>query len=146
MADIIWFDRALGAPTVTVAAYGIVFNRAAVEELGEPDYIRVGLVPGSRKIVFKAAANHEKDSAFPFKARQREHDGTVRITNKDLTRLIQHRLRIDLDRAIRCTALMNEETGMLEVTLPDNVHKGADDQVNESGEGDTRGERAELEG
>lgn len=129
MSNIVWFDRSLGAPAITVAQYGIVFNRASVEALGEPEYVLLGFDPKTYRIFAKPASESEENSAFPFRARKRHQDGSVRVNNKDFIRMLCEHMEIVLEQAEKCVAKLDKNTGMLVAEIP--VNKADEDEDSE---------------
>jgi hypothetical protein len=130
-----WYKPSVGTPIVSVADYGITFNRAAAEEMGNPERIQIGFDENLRLIGVKPihdSGEEDKDS-LPFAGRER--NGFTRVNSKDFIRFIT-RFCPDLkfDRAIRCLARWDEQLGILIVDLNNPVEGHAadgDDQDSE---------------
>lgn len=112
--DIKWYQPSLGVPTVTIASYGISFNKAAIAELNDSPYIRLGYVKKERLIVVQAL-DEKQEEALTFSERKR--DGYIRINNKDLVKFITRYFDINLERAIRIDAFWDDELNVLIIDL-----------------------------
>jgi len=105
---------------VSMAEYGLTFNRAAVEALGKPSGVRLGFDKVHKKIVVKpvdeVSEGEEKTSALPFA--ERERDGYVRISNKDFIRfVVRYCPELNLRKSVRFTAIWDEAEGLMEVDI-----------------------------
>lgn len=117
---ILWFDPEIGTPMVSMAEYGLTFNRAAVEALGKPWKVRLGFDNLHKKIVIKpvgrASDEEEKASGLPFA--ERERDGYVRISNKDFIRfVVRYCPESNLRKSVRFAAIWDEDEGLMEVDI-----------------------------
>lgn len=113
-----WYKPSVGTPIVSVAEYGITFNRAAAEELGNPERIQIGFDTDLKLIGVRPVNNtgEKEDDSFPFAGRER--NGFTRVNSKDFIRFITRFCpELKLDRAIRCLARWDEQLGVLIVDL-----------------------------
>jgi len=92
-----WFNPDLGTPMVSMAEYGLTFNRAAVETLGRPWKVGLGFDKENRRIVVRPIRSETDDGemvsrGLPFA--ERERDGYVRISSKDFVRFVARYCRV----------------------------------------------------
>lgn len=123
-----WYKPSLGTPIVTIASYGITFNKSAIYELQEAPYIRFGYVKEQKLIVIQPLQN-EQEEAMSFAERKR--DNYIRMNNKDLIRFITRYFDMNLDKAIRIPTFWDEEIEALIVDL-NKAEMESDDQEDES--------------
>ena len=99
-----WFDRTLGAPTVTIAQYGLIFNTSAIMGLGEPERIMLGFDNEQLIIAVKPISDQaiSESTTFPFRGRIRR--GFVRINCKDFVRYIRQYFLQPFTKSWRCVA------------------------------------------
>ncbi|MGQ9498640.1 MAG: hypothetical protein ACUVRC_09040 [Desulfotomaculales bacterium] len=119
-----WFDPNIGAPSVSIAGYGLTFNRAAIQALGRPKQVMLGFDRVKNAVVVKPLhkpTESELEKSFPFAARER--NGSVRIASKEFIRfLTRYYPSIDLKKATRYLAKWDENEEVLIVDLT--VHPG----------------------
>lgn len=108
-----WYTPSLGTPIVTIASYGITFNRSAIKELQEAPYVRFGYAKNEKMIVIQPLEEEEGGVSFAEKKRDRY----IRINNKDLIRFITRYFDLKLDKAIRIPAYWNDDLAALIVDL-----------------------------
>lgn len=120
--DLVWFDRRSGVPVVSVSEYGLGFNRAAIEMLGYPKAVRLGLSKKRRLIAVQALKAGTDANGFEFASRER--DGYVRINSRDFIRLLQsYHPGLKFEQARRCLARWDDEAGLMYVDLDHVVDK-----------------------
>lgn len=113
VSGIEWFDPSLGAPIVSLAAYGLTLNKAAVDMLQGSSRVMLGFDREASTIVVKPV---EADDSKSFKFAPR--DGYVRIASKDFVRFVaRYCPRLRLDTTTRFLATWDEERGMMLVDL-----------------------------
>lgn len=128
--SILWFNPDLGTPMVSMAEYGLTFNRAAVEALRRPWKVRLGFDNAGKRIVVQPIRSEIDDSkldsrGLPFA--ERERDGYVRISSKDFVRFVARYCKeLDLSKTVRYAAIWDDEQGMLEIDLSRPVDGSAD--------------------
>lgn len=112
-----WYDRQLGAPTVTVAEYGLVFNESAVRTLGKPERVMLGFDKRDLVIAVKPLMGREllNSGSFPFAERIRR--GFVRINSKDFVRYISLYLPQPIAKGVRCIARWDGEEKLMMIDL-----------------------------
>lgn len=110
-----WFNPSLGTPTVTIAEYGVGFNKAAIEALGNPKKIKMGF-DKEDKVVVVIPTQEDDASAITFASKER--NGYIRISSKDFARFILRYLPdLKLNKAIRCLARIDDGSGALHADL-----------------------------
>ncbi|HCU21762.1 MAG TPA: hypothetical protein DF698_02495 [Candidatus Atribacteria bacterium] len=110
-----WFNPILGNPVVTIAEYGLGFNKAAIEALGSPEKVRLGF-DKKNKIIAVKASDANDSLALPFASKERS--GYVRISSKEFARFVQRNYaELKLEKSIRCFAWYDEKTEALLVSL-----------------------------
>ncbi|MEW6573751.1 MAG: hypothetical protein AB1374_08985 [Bacillota bacterium] len=113
--EIEWYNPEVGTPIVSLAEYGLVFNKAASELLGNPNKIKLGF-DKKNLIIAVASADNDDSSALQFYGKERK--GFTRINCKDFVRFITRYFPdINLVKAIRFLARMDKEEGILVVDL-----------------------------
>lgn len=119
--SILWYNPDVGTPMISMAEYGLTFNRAAVEALGRPRKVRLGFDNVGKRIVVQPIHSVADDDetgpqGLPFAERQRA--GYVRISSKDFIRFVARYCKdLDLSKTVRYAAIWDDEEGMLEVDL-----------------------------
>lgn len=113
--EIEWYNPELGTPIVSVAEYGLVFNKAASEALKNPTKIRLGF--DKKNLIIAVAPVNEHDSnGLQFSGKERK--GFTRINSKDFVRFItRHMADFKLEKAVRFLARIDENEGILIVDL-----------------------------
>lgn len=117
--DFKWFSPKLGTPIVSVAEYGITFNKAAAEEMGNPERIQLGFNTEMKLIGVKPLKEYDEElEKESFSFAEKERKGFIRINNKDFIRFISRYCpEINFSKAVRCLATMDEEQNVLIVDL-----------------------------
>ncbi|MCL2555944.1 MAG: hypothetical protein FWE03_02855 [Firmicutes bacterium] len=71
-------------PTVSISKYGIKFNKEAIELLGSPKYISIGLDVKAKKLAFKASEEKNyKESIYDFVTSVNRQSGLI-ISAKEI--------------------------------------------------------------
>lgn len=110
-----WYSPKLGTPIVSLAEYGLVFNKAAAEALHYPSRIRLGFDKNKLIIAVRPVDNDDQDS---FQFSERERKGFIRINSKDFIRFISRFISdIKLDKAVRFLSRYDEINELLIVDL-----------------------------
>jgi len=110
-----WFNPSLGNPIVSIAEYGLGFNKAAIEALGSPEKVRFGFDKKNKIIAVKSAEDNG-DLAFAFAAKEKNR--YIRINTKDFVKLIEINIpELNFGKATRYLARYDEEMGVLLVDL-----------------------------
>lgn len=115
MTDFDWFDPSLGAPSISIAEYGITFNKAAVDAIGDAPRVMFGFSKERRLIgikpLWECTAEEEKKS-FAFAEKKR--DGYVRIASKEFVRFISRHLPdISFEKTMRYLVVWDDNLGMM---------------------------------
>lgn len=87
-----WFDKKVGAPIVTIAKYGLAFNKGAVLKMNRAKYVMLGFDKENQLIGIKAC-DEPSDYAIEFSARERQ--GYVRINNKQFIKYVANAIEDD---------------------------------------------------
>jgi hypothetical protein len=123
-----WFNPKVGTPIVSVADYGITFNKAASEEMRNPKRIQLGFNAKTKQIGVKALheVNDETENVS-FAFANRERNGYIRINSRDFIRFISRHLpELRFDKAVRCLAWWDDEQNVLIVDLNNPIDGQAD--------------------
>ena len=112
-----WYDRQLGAPTVTVAEYGLVFNESAIRTLGKPGRVMLGFDKRELVIAVKALMGTESLNSRSFPFAERIRGGFARINSKDFVRYISLYLPQPITKGVRCIARWDEEKKLMMIDL-----------------------------
>ncbi len=125
-----WFNPSLGAPIVSVAEYGLTFNRAATEMLGKPDKIMLGFDKDNRLIAVKPLSKDDADAkSYGIAFARKERDGYVRIASKDFIRFIlRYCPELKLDKTVRCLARWDDTEGLMLVDVKNPLDAPADEE------------------
>lgn len=124
-----WFNAMLGTPMVSIAEYGVGFNRAAIEALGNPVKVRLGFDKENR-VIGVMPTTEDDLSAVVFAGKER--NGYVRISSKDFTRFIlRYCPDLKLEKAMRCLAWYDEDSGTLLADLKQTVDSDVDSNSEE---------------
>lgn len=123
-----WFNKELGASTVTVAEYGLVFNRAAIEALGRPEMVMLGFDKINLVIGIKPVLSEQVGHSSGFLFIERERNGLVRINSKDFIRSIRQYWTVgSLNPAKRYNGVWDEDNGVMYVDLKRTIGDAEDD-------------------
>jgi len=110
-----WFDPKLGTPSVSIAEYGLTFNKAAVEIMSNPSRVLLGFDHEKKIVVVKPLyhpSNEETNKSFSFA--ERERSGYVRIASKEFIKfIIRYFPGIEINKTIRCLARWDDKEKML---------------------------------
>jgi hypothetical protein len=118
---ILWFDPEIGTPMISLAEYGLTFNRAAVEVLRRPWKIMLGFDKANKNIVVRPISRECKDpevqsKGLPFA--ERERDGYVRISSKDFVRFVARFCpELNLDKTVRYLAIWDKGSGLMQIDM-----------------------------
>lgn len=119
-----WYDREAGAPTVSIAEYGLVFNQSAIELLGTPEMIAIGFDKNNLALAIKPISKEDtsfpESRTFPFAERIRNGE-YARINNKDFVRYVSLYMPNPIIKSLRCIARWDEENGYLFVDLKQHI-------------------------
>lgn len=109
-----------GSPIVTLSAFGIAFNKGAIDALGRPDQVIIGYDQENRAIGVRARS---EDSTIPgYEFASRIKNDWIRIGAKDFMKYLSRASGIDfLSKAKRFVAEFDDETQTLIVVI-DEAH------------------------
>lgn len=114
-----WYDPNLGAPIVSLAEYGLTFNRAAVEMLSKAAKVMLGFDRRHKVIAVKPISEHDAenaDRAIDFA--NRERNGYVRISSRDFIRFVaRYCPEIDVKHTVRYPAIWDETNAAMLIDL-----------------------------
>lgn len=125
-----WYKPGIGTPIVSIADYGITFNKAATEEMGNPQRIQIGFDEHQKIIGVRPIYIYEDDKdSLPFAGRER--NGFTRVNSKDFIRFIaRYCPEIKFDRAVRCLSRWDENAGILLIDLNNPIEGQTSDGEN----------------
>jgi hypothetical protein len=131
-----WFNKQLGVSKITMADYGLIFNRASIKELGRPDFILLGFDKDSYKVGIKPLVKGQdpelESYAFPFI--EKEKDGLIRLNCKDFIKSISRMgLPLNLNPAKKLTAVWDDTADVLIVDLEQAISHSSKDDPSPSG-------------
>lgn len=113
-----WYRPSIGTPIVSLAEYGITFNRAAAEEMSLPEKIQLGFDEDLKIIGVRPIHNWQEDDKDLLQFAGKERVGFTRINNKDFIRFISRFCpEMKFERASRYLAKWDENLGVLIVDL-----------------------------
>lgn len=114
-----WYKPSIGTPIISIAEYGITFNKAAAEEMNNPPRIQLGFDEFNLLIGVKPVHIVEEDSdKTSLIFAERERNGFIRVNNKDFIRFISRYCPdIKFDRAVRCLGKWDEDLQVLIIDL-----------------------------
>lgn len=112
-----WFDREIGAPTVTLAEYGLVFNSSAIRTLGKPSRILLGFDKEQLVIAVRPVSDGELPDRATFPFAERIRRGFARINSKDFIRYVNQYLPEPITKGVRCVARWDRGNNALLVDL-----------------------------
>ena len=117
-----WYDPDTGAPIISIASYGINFSSGAIDVLGKPAYIKIG-IDSENNILGIKPLQHEEDGVIKFINRERQ--GNVRITSKDFIRFIKSKLDEDIikDSAQKYLGKWDKNNQILIINLEEPIIK-----------------------
>lgn len=130
MEDFEWFDPQIGTPMVSVAGYGLTFNKAAVELLSRPAKVALGFSKTRKAIAVKPVADEDDDiGTHGIEFNRRERNGYVRISSKDFIRFVaRYCPDVDFSRTVRYLAYWDEKARAMLVDLEHPVDTNGDDE------------------
>lgn len=130
-----WFSPSLGTPIVSLAEYGITFNRAAITALNNAYAVRIGFDRENKFIIVQSV---ERENAGPdiIVFGEKERKGFVRINNKDLVRFVLRCCpEIKLDKAVRFLGRVEGDLFVVDLNAPADIQDEVlyDQEKKESG-------------
>lgn len=125
-----WFDPALGAPSISVAEYGLTFNKAAVDIIGDAPRVMLGFSKDRKLIGVKPLwgdlTPEEEKKSFAFAEKKR--DNYIRIASKEFVRFISRHLpEVSFEKTIRYLAVWDDSLGMLLADLNRPIETGSNE-------------------
>jgi len=123
-----WYSPNIGTPIVSIAEYGIVFNRASIISLGSPYAIKVGFDREKKYIIVVGVSESEfSDDAFEFV--NKEKNGFIRINNKDFIRFVlRYCPNLKLDKAKRLLSRMEGDYLVVDLNSPAEINEDSNEQ------------------
>ncbi len=118
--NIQWYNPNAGVSYISIASYGVTFNKVASDEMGNPKRVQIGL-DAKKRILFVKPLNEfdaelEKLS-FPYAEREQKN-GQTRVSNKELMSYLEIKCpELDLEHTTRFAADWDETQGLLVVDL-----------------------------
>ncbi|WP_419954758.1 hypothetical protein ACN6MT_03085 [Neobacillus niacini] len=113
-----WYQPTLGTPIVSLAEYGVVFNKAAIYALNNSHSIRIGFDRERRCIIVQGVSITEAtDDTILFA--EKERNGFIRINNKDFIRFIlRYCPEIKLEKAKRFLSRLEGQYLIVDLNAP----------------------------
>lgn len=110
-----WYNPDLGPPIISIAEYGLTFNKSAINKLGNPEAIKIGFDKKNLVIAVKKAQKEEENS---FEFAKRINRGYIRINNKGFVKLIRAYCdRYDFKQTVRFIGRIDEERDLFIIDL-----------------------------
>lgn len=121
-----WFSPNLGTPIVSLAEYGIVFNKASIVAIGSPHSIKLGFDRENKYIVVVGVTESEAtDESIIFGSKER--NGYIRINNKDFVRFVlRYCPEIKLEKAKRFLSRKEGEFLIVDLNSPADISENDD--------------------
>lgn len=90
-----------GAPIVKISDYGIVFNGATIELLGEPAGIIMAYDIENNNLLIKPVSEYDnnKKNVYKFSERRKDEGHSIRIGNKRFIKYISSKIGKDLTKS-----------------------------------------------
>ncbi len=105
-----------GSPVVTLSAFGIAFNKGAIDSLGKPDQVIIGYDQEQQAIGVRAREENSTSPGYDFASRIK--NDWIRIGAKDFMKYLSRISGIDfLSKAKQFIAEFDEETQTLIVVI-----------------------------
>lgn len=122
-----WFDKKVGAPIVSVARYGLTFNKGAVLKMNKPEFVVLGFDKINQLIGIQVC-NEDNDMKMEFSSRERQ--GYVRINNKQFVKYVASALddenKFDA-KSIQYIGKWHEELKLMVIDLKKPYNESGDD-------------------
>ncbi|WP_341302383.1 hypothetical protein MHB44_08515 [Lysinibacillus sp. FSL H8-0500] len=126
--NIEWYSPNLGTPIVSIAEYGIVFNKASIATLGSPHSIKIGF-DREKKYIVVIGVTEEESTEDTIEFIGKEKNGFIRINNKDFVRFIlRYCPEIKLDKAKRFLSRKEGEFLVVDLNSPADINEDAEMQ------------------
>ncbi|MGI6585141.1 MAG: hypothetical protein ACOX3L_04220 [Lutisporaceae bacterium] len=108
-----YFDIEKGAPSVTIAEYGISLNMAATKMIADWKYGKIGY-DRNKKVVLIVPHNNDYDITGSFNIKEKVgNKNYLRINSRDLARVISQYCGVSLTPSFRCMAEWDEDEKLL---------------------------------
>jgi len=105
-----------GSPVVTLSAFGIAFNKGAIDSLGKPEQVIIGYDQEQQAIGVRAREENSTSPGYDFASRIK--NDWIRIGAKDFMKYLSRISGIDfLSKAKQFIAEFDEETQTLIVVI-----------------------------
>jgi len=110
-----WYNPELGPPIVSIAEYGLTFNKSAIKKLNNPEAIKLGFDKKNLIIGIKPA---KKEDGNSFEFANKQSRGYIRVNNKGFVKLIRAYCDdYDFEKTVRFIGRMNNEKNIFVVDL-----------------------------
>ena len=98
--NLIVSDPTYGAPIVKISDYGIVFNGATIELLGEPAGIKMAYDIENNNLLIKPVSEYDNNqkNVYEFAGRRKDEGHSIRIGNKRFIQYISSKIGKDLTK------------------------------------------------
>lgn len=125
--NIEWYSPNLGTPIVSLAEYGVVFNKAAIVSLGSPHSIKLGF-DKENKYIIVVGVTEEESTEDTIVFNSKEKNGFIRINNKDFIRFVlRYCPEIKLDKAKRFLSIKEGDFLVVDLKSPADVTEDANE-------------------
>jgi len=115
--DITFFDLDIGAPSATIAEYGVSLNVAASKFISEWKYGKLGY-DKARKLIVIHVHNDDLRSDGSFLISDKvTNNGYIRINSRDLVRTVSQYCEVSLTPSFRCLAEWDPDENYLVIDL-----------------------------
>jgi len=116
VTDFDWSEPSNAGVFITIASYGISFNKKAIETLGTPNYVKIGYNRESKVIgVVPVNEKDESNALYVFKGKIK--NSYVRISNSEFIANIAADSGIDIEKPKRFNAEWLEDEKLMIVKL-----------------------------
>jgi hypothetical protein len=119
-----WYSPTTGAPIVSLAEYGIIFNYGTIEIMGKPEYVKLGY-DEENNIIGVTPCDKNEENKILFYAKMKNN--YIRLANKGFIGFLKSKINEDIEienKAKRYIAKWSKADKILYIDL--NSQIGAD--------------------
>jgi hypothetical protein len=131
--NIQWYNPNAGVSYISIASYGVTFNKVASDEMGNPKRVQIGLDAKKRVLFVKPLNEFDTELeklSFPYAEREQKN-GQTRVSSKELMNYLEMKCpELDLEHTTRFAAEWDETQGLLVMDLKKPILRQTSDDDN----------------
>ncbi len=127
--DFLWVKPKSGAPTVSIAKYGITFNQLSIEMLNSPKFIMLGFDRAKQTLAIKPVTTSEESLEYAYNFNIKK--GFARVGCNDFVRMLGQYTGIDFNKSKRYIATETEGYLLVNLKISESIEENKNDSQKE---------------